>query len=127
MLSFPRLFLLFVLCFTATTAPAQSPPDPLPLGVPYVYQYGNQYYSFSSPGRATNYAYPSSFPYGASWPVYGRYSWDSNVYFAAGVGWYATNMPSYPYPLYQSPTYYLQYPYPYPTYTYNRAWQGFGW
>jgi hypothetical protein len=28
----------------------------------------------------------SYYPFGATSPVYGRYSWDYNVYFAAGVG-----------------------------------------
>ena len=112
--SLPRFFVLLVLCFAATTTLAQSPPDPLPMGVPYVYQYGNSnWYRPVAYGPAPLYGYPSYYPYGATGPVYGRYSWDSNVYFAAGVGWYPPNLPAYPYQ--------------YPTYSYNWQWKGFGW
>ena len=69
------------------------------------------------------YGYPSYYPFGATGPVYGRYSWDYNVYFAAGLGWYQEYLPHFPYPMYQPASYYLQYP----TSSYNQAWKGFGW
>ena len=62
-------------------------------------------------------------PFGATGPVYGRYSWDYNVYFAAGLGYNTPSLPSFPYPMYYPASYYLQYP----TYSYNWAWKGFGW
>ena len=86
MRSLPRFFVLLVLCFAATTTLAQSPPDPLPMGVPYVYQYGNSnWYRPVAYGPAPLTAIRSHHPDGATGPVYGRYSWDSNVYFAAGA------------------------------------------
>jgi hypothetical protein len=113
-----------VLVLTTSAAPAQAPPEPLPMGVPYVYQYGNpNWYRPVAYGPAPLYGYPSYYPFGATGPVYGRYSWDYNVYFAAGLGYYTEYLPSFPYPLYQPASYYLQYP----TYTYNWAWKGFGW
>ena len=40
-------------------------------------------------------------------------SWDYNVYYAAGVGWYPSNVPAFPYQ--------------FPTYSYNYAWRSYGW
>jgi hypothetical protein len=101
---------------SAAPAPAQAPPDPLPMGVPYLYQPGNPYWFRPlaySPYPL--YGYPSYYPFGATGPIYGRYSWDYDVYYAAGVGWYQSNMPAFPYQ------------FRYPTYSYNYAWKGFGW
>ena len=115
---------LVVLALFSTTATAQSPPEPLPMGVPYVYQYGNpNWYRPVAYGPAPLYGYPSYYPFGASGPVYGRYSWDYNVYFAAGLGYYDQSVTAFPYPIYYPASSYLQYP----TDTYNRAWQGFTW
>ena len=128
---------LFVIALVTTTATAQAPPEPLPLpisakalpeplpmGVPYIYQYGNPYwYRPVAYGPAPLYGYPSYYPFGATGPVYGRYSWDYNVYFAAGLGYNTPSLPSFPYPMYYPANYYLQYP----TYSYNWAWKGFGW
>ena len=65
---------------------------------------------------------PELLSFGATGPVYGRYSWDYNVYFAAGLGWYQEYLPHFPYPMYQPASYYLQYP----TSSYNHAWKGLG-
>jgi hypothetical protein len=107
-------FALLALAPSAAPATAQAPPEPLPLGVPYVYQVGNPYwYRPVAYGPPPQYGYPSYYPYGATGPVYGRYSWDYNVYYAAGVGWYPTNVPAFPYQ--------------FPTYSYNFAWRSHGW
>jgi hypothetical protein len=128
-------FLVLALMTTAATAQAppdprplpisaKAPPEPLPMGVPYVYQFGNPYwYRPVAYGPAPLYGYPSYYPFGATGPVYGRYSWDYNVYFAAGLGYNTPSLPSFPYPMYWPANYYLQYP----TYSYNWAWKGFGW
>ncbi len=99
--------LAFVLAVTATPALAQ-PPEPLPMGVPYVYQPGNQYW-YQPVG-----VNPSPYPFGATRPVFGRYSWDHNVYVQAGIGYYQPNLPSYPYS------------YAYPSLP-GRVWYGYGW
>jgi hypothetical protein len=128
---------LLVIALATAPTPAQAPPEPLPLpvsakatpeplpmGVPYVYQFGNPYwYRPVAYGPAPLYGYPSYYPFGATGPIYGRYSWDYNVYFAAGLGYYNQFLPAFPYPIYYPATYYLQYP----TYSYNWAWKGFGW
>jgi len=94
------------------------------MGVPYVYQYGNPYwYRPVAYGPAPLYGYPSYYPFGATGSVYGRYSWDYSAYYGAGMGWYAENLPSYPYPIQHFGVAYLQYP----TYSYNWAWKGYGW
>jgi hypothetical protein len=114
--------------------PTQAPPEPLPMGVPYVYQAGNLYqtnyvawpngwYRPVAYGPAPVYGYPSYYPFGATGPVFGRYSWDYNVYFASGLGYSTPYLPHFPYPIYQPASYYLQYP----THTYHQAWKGFGW
>jgi hypothetical protein len=109
-----RLIALVALLSTAVPVAAQAPPEPMPMGVPYVSQAANpNWYRPVAHGPAPLYGYPSYYPFGATGPVYGRYSWDSNVYFAAGVGWYPMNVPAYPYR--------------YPTTLYNRAWKGYGW
>jgi len=107
---------LVVSALSAGPAAAQMPPEPLPMGIPYLYQIGNPYwYRPLAYGPAPLYGYPSYYPFGATGPVYGRYSWDYSVYFPAGLGWYSSNLPSYPYPLY------------YPTYSYIYSWTGKGW
>ena len=110
----PLAFALVAFVLSAAPALAQASPEPLPMGVPYVYKYGNPYwYRPVAYGPAPLYGYPSYYPFGATGPVYGRYSWDYSVYYAAGVGWYPMNVPAYPYQ--------------YPTYSYNWAWKGYGW
>ncbi len=107
---------------SADAARAQAPPEPLPMGVPYLYQVGNlnqpNWYVTYRPlayGPAPLYGYPSYYPFGSTGPVFGRYSWDYNVYYAAGLGWYESSLPSYPYPL------------RYPTYSYVYSWTARGW
>jgi hypothetical protein len=51
----------------------------------------------------------SAYPFGASGPVFGRYSWDYT-----GFGWNGAAWPHYPYS------------YQYPTIS-GRVWMGFGW
>jgi hypothetical protein len=90
------------------------PPEPLWMGVPYFYQIGNpNWFMPIAYGPAPLYGYPSYYPFGATGPIYGRYSWDYSVYYAAGVGWYPMNVPAYPYQ--------------FPTYSYNWAWRAYGW
>jgi hypothetical protein len=118
-------------------------PEPLPMGVPYVYQPGNNYwyapavpvysayyavpvYSVSyvapvsgayyvAPVRALWYVpAPYPYPFASSGPVFGRYAWDYTGAYSSGYGWYATNLPHYPYS------------YQYPTLA-GRVWMGYGW
>jgi hypothetical protein len=124
---------LVALAFSSAPAAAQPPSEPLPMGVPYVYQYDSPdrtfsiwpYWSYRPVAYGANsvYGYPSYYPFGATGPVFGRYSWDYSAYYAAGMGWYTENLPSYPYPIRYSGALYLQYP----TYSYNRAWTSTGW
>jgi hypothetical protein len=105
-----------LLAATAGPAAAQQvlPPDPLPMATPYVYQPGNQYWSVWYPAFGT----PSPYPFGATRPVFGRYSWDYSVYFASGIGYYTPNVPAYPY----------SYVYPsLPPSLPSRVWYGYGW
>lgn len=96
-----RLFsaaVLALVLFGATAEPAiAQPPEPLPMGMPYAYQVGNPYWY-----RPVA-LFPAAYPFGASAPVYGRYTWDYSVYYPAGLGWYSPNLPVYPYS-YQYPT-----------------------
>lgn len=92
----------------AAQYPTVLPPEPLPMGVPYVYQPGNPYW-FQPLAP-----YPSYYPFGATRPIFGRYSWDYNVYVPAGIGYYTPNLPHYPYS-YAAPS------------LPGRVWYGFGW
>ncbi len=80
---------LVILAVIASPATAQPPPEPLPMGVPYVYQYGNPYWYQP--------LYSNSYPFGATRPVFGRYSWDYGVYYPYKPAWYAINYPVYGY------------------------------
>jgi hypothetical protein len=81
-----RVLILGFVSLTASPVLAQSPtpptPEPLPLGMPYVYQVGNPYwyqpftYTVSAYGT-----YSSPYPFGSTRPVFGLYSWDSGVYY----------------------------------------------
>jgi hypothetical protein len=124
-----------VLLALTNTAGAQPLPEPLPMGVPYVYQPGNNYWYAPAlpaygpywtqpvvavvpggvplrvvPGAAVVYPYP----FASSGPVFGRYSWDYTGAYAGGFGAYSLAMPHYPYS------------YQYPTLT-GRVWMGYGW
>ncbi len=112
------LALAFALIAGSGDAAAQRPvvlaPEPLPMGVPYLYQPGNpyQFYPLNTPAYFT--AYPSPYPFGSTGPVFGRYSWDYGYPYRAGLGYYTANLPPYPYP------------YSYPTLP-GRVWMGYGW
>lgn len=95
---------------SAATPVVAAPPEPLYMGTPYVYQPGNPYWF------QPIYPSPSPYPFGATRPVYGRYSWDYGVYYPNGIGWYNLGQPVYPPP--------LQYVYPAQpaTYVYLGAW-----
>jgi hypothetical protein len=103
-----------VVLVAAFAAPASAQPnsvrlpEPLPMGVPYFYQPGNNYW------YAPAIPFPSPYPFGATAPVYGRYSWDYTGQYSGGFGWYLYSYPSYPYS------------YQYPT-LYGRVWMGYGW
>lgn len=125
----------------ATTAAAQPIPEPLPMGVPYVYQPGNNYWYAPAlpaygpywtqpvvavvpagvPLRAVYaapvvYTVPVVYPYpfASSGPVFGRYAWDYTGAYAGGFGSYSLYLPHYPYS------------YQYPTLS-GRVWMGYGW
>lgn len=124
-----------VLLALAGPAGAQPLPEPLPMGVPYVYQPGNNYWYAPAlpaygpywhqpvvavvpagvPLRVVAYApvvYP--YPFAASGPVFGRYSWDYTGQYGNGFGSYSSYLPHYPYS------------YQYPTLN-GRVWMGYGW
>jgi hypothetical protein len=130
------------LLVAATAAPARPQdkplPEPLPMGVPYVYQPGNNYWyapaipvyapvraapvtvaayapNYSAAPVAAYYVVPVSYPYpfASSGPVFGRYSWDYTG-FTHGSDWTPSNWPHYPYS------------YQYPTLN-GRVWMGYGW
>lgn len=107
------------------------PPEPLPMGVPYVYQPGNNYwYAPALPAYYGPYGYAPAvpvrvvahphaavvypYPFASSGPIHGRYAWDYTGQYSAGYGWYATSLPHYPYS------------YQYPT-AVGRVWMGYGW
>jgi hypothetical protein len=103
-----------LLAATAGRAAAQQvlPPEPLPMATAYAYQPGNMYW-YQPVGIN-----PSPYPFGATRPIYGRYSWDYSVYFASGIGYYTPNIPHYPY----------SYAYPsLPPTLPSRVWYGYGW
>ncbi|QJW96889.1 hypothetical protein [Frigoriglobus tundricola] len=124
----------FVLTALAAPALAQTGtkplPEPLPMGVPYVYQPGNPYwYAPAVPVYSSSWYVPVpapgttryapvvpyySYPFASATPVFGRYSWDYTGIPARGYGWYSTAVPHYPYS------------YQYPTLT-GRVWMGYGW
>jgi hypothetical protein len=86
-----RAAVLVLVAITASSAVALPPPEPLPMGTPYVYQVGNPYWYLPV------YPYPSYYPFGATKPVFGRYSWDYGVYYPYKPVWYAINYPVYGY------------------------------
>jgi hypothetical protein len=109
-------------------------PEPLPMGMPYIYERGNPYwYQPLTYYPTAYYTYSSPYPFGSTSPVFGLYSWDYGVYYPTTVNWYPTTVASYPtvsasYPAYSwYPTtiwtspYVYQYPLP------GRIWLGFGW
>lgn len=119
----------------ATTAGAQPIPEPLPMGVPYVYQPGNNYWYAPAlpaygpywtqpvvavvPANARLRVVPAAavvypYPFASSGPVFGRYAWDYTGAYAGGFGSYSLSVPHYPYS------------YQYPTLT-GRVWMGYGW
>jgi hypothetical protein len=102
--------LALVLAATATPASAQPPvpPQPLAMGVPYVYQPGNVYW------WRPVVPVPSPYPFGSSGPVFGRYTWDYGASYHAGLGYYTTSVPVY------------FHSYQYPTLP-GRVWYGYGW
>ena len=133
--------LLFVVSAAPAIAQPRVPlPEPLPMGVPYVYQPGNNYwYAPALPAYGpVRYAPVASvtgsvwvapvarvgvvgyapvvypYPFASSGPVYGRYAWDYTGAYSSGYGWYSTSLPHYPYS------------YQYPTLV-GRVWMGYGW
>lgn len=85
-----RAAALFLVAVTAGPAVAQSPPpEPLPMGVAYVYQPGNPYWYRPLPSY--------TYPFGSAAPVFGRYSWDYGVYYPYSPAWYQINYPVYGY------------------------------
>ncbi len=101
-----------ILAVAAGHSAAQPPPEPLPMATPYVYQPGNQYW-YQPIGLN-----PSYYPFRATRPVFGRYSWDYSVYFPSGIGYYTPYVPAYPYSYaYQS----------LPPSLPSRVWYGYGW
>jgi hypothetical protein len=116
---------LLALALAAGPSAAQDvrPPEPLPMGVPYVYQPGNPYWYYPLwyyPWPHL-YAYPSYYPFGATGNVYGRYSWDYNIYYTYGPAGYPNYIPAAPLWVNSGGVYYppMQY--------YNYAWKGFAW
>ena len=93
--------------------PAQTASEPLPMGVPYIYQPGNKYWYV--PVVPVNYPYP----FAAAVPVYGRYSWDYTGVYSGGFGWYQSPLAAAPYWSYGYPAWYT---YPKPV---GRVWYGF--
>jgi hypothetical protein len=87
---------------------AQRLPEPLPMGIAYYYQPGNNYW------YAAAYPFPSPYPWGAVVPIYGRYSWDYTGVYSGGYGSTLTSYPHYPYA------------YAYPTLD-GRVWMAYGW
>jgi len=107
-----------VLALAATAAPAaaQMPPEPLPMGVPYITKPGDpNWFRVVVPQ-------PSPYPFGSITPVFGRYSWDYGGYsYPVGMGYYQSPVPV---PAYWSYRYPAWYSYPTPT---GRVLYGFGW
>jgi hypothetical protein len=103
------------------------PPEPLPMGVPYLYQPGNPYWfrPLAPPPLPAYYLdYPvfyaqtSYYPLGTSSGVIGRYSWDYNVYYTYGPGGWPNYLPQ--------PPYWVAAPgAPYLPPRYNYMWKGF--
>jgi hypothetical protein len=127
----PVLFALLFTCCAGRAPvlaqPTKPLPEPLPMGVPYVYQPGNPYWYAPAIPVTVSYGYvpygpyryvalvPSyPYPFASSGPVYGRYSWDYTGFPSGGYGWYSTALPHYPYS------------YQYPTLA-GRVWMGYGW
>jgi hypothetical protein len=107
---------VLALVLAAGPAAAQAPPEPLPMGVPYMYQPGNpNWYRVLVPQ-------PSYYPFGSLTPVFGRYSWDYvGSAYPVGMGWYQSPLAAAPYWSYGYPAWST---YPTPV---GRVWYGFGW
>ncbi len=114
-----RALVLTFVALTASPAAAQyrtlATPEPLPMGTPYVYQLGNPYWYqpavyYSTPAYTYSswyqpvayystpvYTYSSPYPFGATRPVFGLYSWDYGVYYPTAVSLYpSTAVVAYP-------------------------------
>jgi hypothetical protein len=112
-----RILVLTLLISTASPTLAEDKiiPEPVPLGVPYVYQISNQYWYQPFTFYPTAwYSYYSPYPFGSLYPVYGLYSWDYGVYYPVAYGWYPYSIVNYP----------SVYGYPLP---YGRVWLWYGW
>jgi hypothetical protein len=129
-----RILVLTLLTVSACPAMA-APPEPLPMGTPYIYQVGNPYwYQPFSYYPTAYYAYSSPYPFGSTSPVFGLYSWDYGVYYptTVAVRWYPAFYTSYPvmnstsayYPYYNP--YYYPYVYQYPPLP-GRIFLGYSW
>jgi hypothetical protein len=115
-----RSLVLTLLTVTASPALAQNktvPPEPLPMGTPYVYQTGNPYWYQPYVYYPTSfYAYSSPYPFGSTSPVFGLYSWDYGAYYpvTVSVKWYPVvtySAANWYYPYYNP--YYYPYVYQY--------------
>jgi hypothetical protein len=138
-----------LLAASATPAFTQPIPEPLPMGVPYVYQPGNPYwYAPAVPAYSFYYAVPTPVLYpNYSVTGYGPY-WTAPLVAPARVTWVAP-VP-YPYPFASSGPIYGRYSWDYtgayssgygwystnlPHYPYSyqyptiagRVWMGYGW
>lgn len=107
---------VLTLLLVTGSAVAQMPPEPLPLGVPYVTRAGDPN------GFRVVVPQPSPYPFGAMTPVFGRYSWDYGGYtYPVGMGWYQSIQPI---PAYWTAGYPVWFTHPRPV---GRVWYGFGW
>src|SRR5579872_6822016 len=115
-----RTSVLTLLILSASPAIAQNktmPPEPLPMGTPYVYQVGNPYWYQPFVYYPTAYyANPSPYPFGSTSPIFGLYSWDYGVYYPTTVRWYPVVAVSYPVTAWYTAYYPYYYPYYYPFY-----------
>jgi hypothetical protein len=139
---------LIVTAAGSASALAQTipPPEPLAMGVSYVYQLGNPnwyapvaYYPSVYVSPNPWYLYSSPFPFGSVSTVFGAYSWDYGVMYPATVAWYP-GYPAYPTTMLAYPTV-VGYPAHYVYGTYSgaytpvvqyptlpgRTWGGFWW
>lgn len=94
-----RAISLVLLMAIASPALAQNlpPPEPLPLGTPYIYQVGNAYwYQPFTFNPSPYFAFSSPYPFGSRSNVFGLYSWDYGVYQPTAYGWYPYSIVVYP-------------------------------
>jgi hypothetical protein len=129
-----RVFVLALLAAIITPALARSqmPPEPLPMGTPYIYQIGNPYWYQPIVFYPTYYySFVNPYPFGSVSPVQGVYTWGYGVYKPAAYTLYPTPVAGYPvsnccgtyYPHYQA--YYYPYVSNYPVP--GRIYSGSGW